>query len=160
MTTTKTMRRHAPARVPNPKPSTLQRKASPPIEMGGKDESACAASRSKDQAALSRKPARQLHLGHAVLKRTPVRSVVVPSYHEEQHIVACLGSLQQTAPYASSEGLVCKRRGVAPVAMRASNVGIARAADARWLVFTDAGSVVAPGVFFPLALRRLFGRCA
>ena len=160
MTTTKTMGRHAPARVPAPKPSTLQSEASPPIEMGGEDESACAASRSKDQAALSRKPARQLHLGHAVLKRAPVRSVVVPSHHEENHIVPCPGSLQQAAPCAPQAGLVCKRRGVDPVAARASIVGIARTADARWLVFPDAGLVTAPGVLSALALRRSFGRYA
>ena len=177
MMTTKTTRRPAPARAPAPKPSTPQSEGSPSSEIGAADESADAASRSKDKAALSLKPARQLHLHRSVLERTLVPNVVVPSHHEEQHIVACPGSLQQAARYASRAGAnapiavapcaftdstatVCKRRGVAPVETHASNVGIVRVAGARWLVFTDAGSVVAPDVLSALAPRRLFGRCA
>ena len=160
MRTTTTTRRTALGRASALKQITPQSEGSPPSEMRAGNKSAGAASRFKSKVALSRKPARQLHFGHAVLKRTLVPCVVVLSHCIKQHVVACLEPLLQAARCASQAGVICKRRGVTPVKTRASNVGIARAADARWLVFTDAGSVAAPGVLSALALCRLFGRCA
>jgi len=96
-------------------------------------------------------------------------AIVVPAHDEEQHIEACVQSLQAAASHAPLGGEavlivvvlddcsdrtaeICNRLGVASVETLARNVGVARgegarfalAAGARWLAFTDADSVVAP----------------
>lgn len=95
--------------------------------------------------------------------------VVVPAHDEEDHIGACLESVQiaTRCPRLRGEKVVivvaldtcsdetertARRWGAEVVCVAARNVGIARArgarhaldAGARWLAFTDADSVVAP----------------
>jgi glycosyltransferase involved in cell wall biosynthesis len=96
--------------------------------------------------------------------------VVVPAHDEEVHIADCLRSLAAAAqcPRLAGEEVrvvvvldscadatadIARRLGAITLAVDARNVGIARArgaelalnAGARWLAFTDADSVVAPG---------------
>lgn len=95
--------------------------------------------------------------------------VVVPAHEEEEHIGACLDSLRAASRHPSLGGeevlivvaldsctdgteAVSRRLGATVVSTDAHNVGVARAigagialaAGARWLAFTDADSVVAP----------------
>ncbi|MEO7937148.1 MAG: glycosyltransferase [Burkholderiaceae bacterium] len=94
--------------------------------------------------------------------------IIIPAHDEEQSIGACLQSLQIAAKDTRlagelivvalddcSDGTqdIALAAGAACVALNACNVGLARAAGsqlaldagARWLLHTDADSVVAPG---------------
>ncbi len=99
-------------------------------------------------------------------------AAIVPAHNEEEHIGACVESLRvasRCAALAGEEVLVvvaldaCTDRtqaialsqGACVVTVQARNVGVARAVGAefamqrgaRWLSFTDADTVVAPGWF-------------
>lgn len=94
--------------------------------------------------------------------------VVVPAHNEEDHLAACLASLQAAGrhPLLGGEGVqivvvldscddhsadIARRLGAQTLSCDGRNVGAARAlgaahalaAGARWLAFTDADSVVA-----------------
>lgn len=97
-------------------------------------------------------------------------AVIVPAHDEEQHITACLQSVQAAADQWGRCGeavlavvvldactdrtaALARACGATTVSVDARNVGVARAAGARvaldagarWLAFTDADSEVAPG---------------
>ena len=96
--------------------------------------------------------------------------VIVPAHNEQEHIEACLNSLIRASGHAGlagehvaiivvldacddDTGSLARGLGARTLAVAARNVGVARqagaalalAAGARWLAFTDADSVVAPG---------------
>jgi glycosyltransferase involved in cell wall biosynthesis len=95
--------------------------------------------------------------------------VVIPAHDEEQHIGACVFSVQEAARSRSLNGepvvivvvadacsddtvRIATAAGATVISIDARNVGIARArgachamcAGARWLAFTDADSIVGP----------------
>ena len=99
-----------------------------------------------------------------------VIAAIVPAHNEEDHLAACLQSLQRAACCADLLGepitvvvvldscsdaseAIARRCGADVLTIQARNVGAARALGAqraielgaRWLAFTDADSVVDPG---------------
>ncbi len=97
-------------------------------------------------------------------------AAIVPAHNEEEHLAACVESLLRAArcdalqsepvvvivvldSCSDASEAVARRCGALTVTIDARNVGAARAAGARraielgarWLAFTDADSVVAPG---------------
>ncbi len=97
-------------------------------------------------------------------------AAIVPAHNEEDHIGACLASLIEAArcpalrgeavalvvaldDCSDATGQIAQAMGAHTVAVKARNVGVARAAGsrhalargARWLAFTDADSVVDAG---------------
>ena len=106
-------------------------------------------------------------------------AVIVPAHNEEAHIADCLKSLIRAAGHADlagehveiivvldactdATGARARSLGAMTIDLAARNVGMARragsamalSAGARWLAFTDADSVVAPGwLAAQLALR-------
>jgi glycosyltransferase involved in cell wall biosynthesis len=108
-----------------------------------------------------------------------VIAVIVPAHNEEEHLANCVRSLTQAAACPALLGepvvivvvldhctdeseSVARRCGAIAIALKARNVGAARAfgaqhaikLGARWLAFTDADTVVEPGwLAAQLALR-------